>query len=354
MATLTETAYYTRRIILFLAASFIGFFVVRGSLATAKEIWLHFHPPGPPPPTMEFGKLPPLEFPETETTKTELSYQLETIGGGLPTLAQTGKVYFMPDRRAGLLALDRAKEKAANLGFSREPSQISELTFLWQKGSQPETTLRMNIATLNFDYRWNYEEVPSQLTTKNLPTNVQAQNEALNFFSQVTEIPEDLQEGEPKFSYFRFVAPRLLPAPSLSEADFVRVDFFRNKLDKLDIFPASPLQSEAYALFSGARERGQRIVDARYNYFPIEAETFATYPLKPVQAAWQELQTGEAYLANLGQNTDGRVTIRQAYLAYYDSPTKQAFLQPIFVFTGDREFFAYVPAIDPEWVSASQ
>jgi len=90
-------------------------------------------------------------------------------------------------------------------------------------------------------------------------------------------------------------------------------------------------------------------VEISYVYFPVEKEIFGTYPLKPVTQAWNELQQGQGYIANLGQNEDGQVTVRKVYLGYYDADTPQHYLQPIYVFEGDKSFFAYVPAVEPKW-----
>ena len=102
-------------------------------------------------------------------------------------------------------------------------------------------------------------------------------------------------------------------------------------------------------LFSGARELGKRLIEVNYNYSSIDPETFSTYPLKTVASVWQEMQSGAGHLANLGQNPEGNITIRQIYLAYYDSQEPQNFLQPVFVFEGDKNFIGYVPAIDHKW-----
>jgi hypothetical protein len=53
---------------------------------------------------------------------------------------------------------------------------------------------------------------------------------------------------------------------------------------------------------------------------------------------------GKGFIANMGENVD-KVIIRNAYLAYFEPPDKQSYLQPIVVFEGDRDFIAYIPAI---------
>lgn len=348
MATLTQTAYYTRKAINFGIIALIGFIVLKTALTTAGNIWRKFRPPPPPPPTVDFGKLPKIKFPE-QGDLPELSFQLETIEGALPSFSTIGKVYFMPRRGPGLLALDRAKERARSMGFTSQPEAVSDIFYRWRTGTEPATILEININTLNFHLRYAYEEDPTLLTDKNIPTNERAAAEAKSFLQHNNYLSDDLAEGSAEFAYFRFLTPNLVSAISLSEADFVRANLFRADLDDLKILPPNPVDSLVSFLFSGSRERWKRIVEVKYTYAPIDRETFATYPLKPVNTAWQEIQGREGFIANLGQNEGGRITIRAVYLAFYDSSEEQNFLQPVYVFEGDRNFFGYVPAIDPQW-----
>ena len=350
MATLTETAYYTRRGFLLGAIVIIGLIVLKISLTITGNIWRKFNPPSPPPPTVAFGKLPKLVFPANSSAAgKKLSYTLEAIQGGLPKLATVSKVYFMPKESANLLALDRAKEKAQKMGFRSSAVKVTETIYRWNNQLIPPTTLDIDINTGGFHLKYPYETDQSLLTAKSLPTNQQAAQEAKSFLINNGLLTDDLATGSAEFDYLRFNPPTLTPAISLSEADLIRVNLFRANLDDLKIFPPNPRESSVFLLFSGSREMGKRIIEIDYNYFPIERQTFATYPLKPIAVAWQEVQDGKSYLANLGQNEQGQITIRQVYLAYYDSKDPQNFLQPIYVFEGDRNFFTYVAAVDPKW-----
>jgi hypothetical protein len=44
------------------------------------------------------------------------------------------------------------------------------------------------------------------------------------------------------------------------------------------------------------------------------------------------------------------VVIRDITLQYYDPDTAQQFMQPVYVFTGDPDFTAYVPAVADAWL----
>lgn len=352
MATLTEATYYTRRAITIGGIFLVGFIVIKVSSRLARDIWSKFKPTPPPPPTVAFGKLPQIEFPEKpagEKPTSKLSFKLETIEGTLPSLPGVGRVYFMPIGKPDLLASERASQKVRKMGFTTQPQKLNESTYRWLSKDSPPVTLEMNIYTGKFHLRYPYETDQELLVSKNLPSDEQAKTESQNFLKSNQLLTGELEKGEAQISYWGLNPSGLVPAISLSEAEFVRVNLFRADLDELKILPADPKESLVNFLFSGSKNLNKKIVEIKYTHFPVEKESFATYPLKPIAAAWQEMQEEKGYVAHLGQNNDGQIIIRRISLAYYDPAELQTYLQPIYVFEGDKNFFGYVPAITPEW-----
>ncbi|MCJ7804324.1 hypothetical protein MUP35_01125 [Patescibacteria group bacterium] len=349
MLNLTQTAYWTRRLLKIGAFLLIAIIFLRFSLRLFSSVWQKLNPPPPPPPTVSFGKLPALKFPENKTGDVKLNLRLETIQGGLPKLPEIAKVFFIPKEGPNLLALQRTTQQAKKLGFSSEPQQINETIYRWNNGETPLTTLDININTGNFHLLYAYENDAEAINSQDLPANQQAAQEAKNFLDAQGLLADDLATGSAEFVYLKYSPPNLLPAASLSEADFVRANLFRADLDGLKILPPNPKNSLVSFLFSGIRTLGRRIVEINYSYYPIERETFATYPLKNSQAAWQEMQGGKGYVANLGENEQGNILIRKVSLAYYDADQPQNFLQPIYVFEGDNNFIGFVPAVSSQW-----
>ncbi len=351
MATLTETAYWTRKFVKYGAIFLVVFFFLRIIFQIGRDLWVEYNPPPPPPPTVSFGKLPQINFPtpSAEQSIPKLSYKLETIQGGLPRLPSIGKVYFTPNRGPNLLGLERATAQAQKMGFKGEPEEMGRALFRWTSQNTPVSTLEIDINSGSFHLLYDYKNDQELLSNKNLPSNQPAASEAKNFLGNNNLLAADLETGTAEFDYLRFSYPDIVQVPSLSEADFIRVNLFRANLDELRILPPNPKRSLISFLFSGSRTLDKRIVEIDYYYIPIEKEIFATYPLKPINQAWTEMQSGSGYIANLGENKDGQITIRKIYHAYFESPEAQHYLQPIYVFEGDRNFFGYVTAIDPKW-----
>ena len=102
-------------------------------------------------------------------------------------------------------------------------------------------------------------------------------------------------------------------------------------------------------IISGSRKSDKRILRAEYSYWPLDTRSFAAYQIKTSQQAFIELKAGKAYYAALPPNQT-QIVITNSYLAYYDGESSQLYMQPVFVFEGENNFLAFVPAIAPPWV----
>jgi len=351
MATLTETAASVRQIIK-VGGLMIGvFLVIRLGIFFYKTYLTVANPPPPPPPTVAFGKLPMIIFPEK--LHPELTLRLETPTGGTPSLGDRTEVYLMPTFRSNFLALDEAKETAKKLGFRGQPKEITERRYIWENNEFLPSSLEMDIINGSFTLKRNWQADPTILTEKQLPGKEQTAIEAKNFLRQSGLTNDELETGKIEVSYLNFGSGQYIEAPSLSEADFVQVDLFRPDVNEMSALPTDPNKGVVRIIFSGSRESEKRVVQAEYNYFPVDIDQSATYPIKTASQAWRELQTRQGFIASTGQNPSGVVAIRRIYLAYYDGETSNGFLLPLIVFEGDNGFFGYVEAITNEWLEES-
>lgn len=350
MASLTETTYYTRKGVNFGIIALVVFLIGKAALGYALELWAQLHPPPPPPPTVAFGIVPQPKFPES-TSSANLVFSLQTISGTYPNIPPTGKIYFMPVAKETLLSLQHASEVAKKLGFTGDPTTVNATVRQWADMTTPLRALQYDIATGNFDLKYDWNSDASLFSQKDLPDTDAATTEARNFLANSDLAPSDIVNGKSTVTFFKVSLNNLIPTSSVSSADLVRVDFFRDDIDQLPLFSQTPTVSPLYVIFSGIKDDKKRLVQVHFTIWQIEPETFATYPLRPVSDAWNDLNTGKGYIASLGTSGTNLVNIHNIYLAYYYPFDAMEFLEPIYVFEGEKGFYAYVPAISKTWLS---
>jgi hypothetical protein len=346
--SLTEVAQTSRKVIKFGSVILITIIVGKLVLDFSINLYKQLNPAPPPPPTVEFGKLPALKFPEKELDG-KLTFILETPTGAFPETPDRQTVYFIPATRPNLLALDKAKQDAHLIGFDHEPEAVSERIYKWTKSADAAFTLQMDIFTGTFKMEYNWPDDPNILLEKNLPGLEQAKVEAKNHLRKINKTEDDILEGRYEVQYLKANVKDYFPAASLSEANFVRVDIFRSDYNKLPVLTPNPNKGIITIIFSGSSTASKRIVYIDFNYFPVLADSLATYPIKTPAAAWEELKASQGYVASWDR-TKTNIVIRRIYFGYYDSYDQQQFLQPIIVFEGDNNFHGYIPAISPDWV----
>jgi hypothetical protein len=310
--------------------------------------WKSLYPDPPPPPDVKFGKLPKLLFPQKIAP--QFSYTLETRTGDLPqTLPDQYKVYFMPIKKPSLLAYDSAKELATRLDFITEPNKLSETEYRFDAVETINSTLTMNIITGAFILDRKWQSDPAFTTATLYLTEDQAVDQVYNFLSRIGLLTEDLQGGTFNVAPLKADIGELTSAPSLSKAQFVRVNLFRAPVDETPIVNASTDKGLVSAILAFQREDNRQFVRVDYNYFPVDLEQSASYPLITPEEAWSRMQSGGGYIASYREGASS-ATIREVRLAYYDADIPQQFLQPVYVFEGDDGFVGYVPAILDSWV----
>lgn len=349
MATLTETAKTARKTIK-IGGLLIGAFVLMKVGVFVYENFIKVvAPPPQAPPTVTFGKIPSINFPEK--LHPELTLRLETPSGGTPNLGDRATVFLMPTFRSHFGALDEANQTAKLMGFNQAPKEITERRFKWESDEFLPSTLEMDIINNSFMMKRNWQADPTILSDKQLPGKEQTAIETKTFLRQAGLMNDELSTARIEISYLTFSAGQYQKAVSLSEADFVQADLFRADIDEKKVMTQEPEKGVVRLIFSGSREAQKKVIQVEYNYFPTEINQSGTYPIKTASQAWRELQTRQGYIASIGENTGGVVAIRRIYLSYYDNETPQGFLMPIIVFEGDNGFYGYVQAVTNEYLT---
>lgn len=345
MATLTHTAIVTRKIIRFGFYGIILLFVGRIILGVAISAYQKANPEPPPAPTVEFGRLPKIEFPKKD--QPEFTYTLQTVDGELPQLPPQSKVYLIPRPSIHFFSLKEARSKSISLGYTGREEELNQTLYRFYHQSVP-AYLEMSTATGFFTLSYDLNADSSPLTQQPLSEQV-ASAQVRSFLSAAGLLHPELAEGSTKTELLKVENGNLVRAISLSEAKAVKVNIVRKSYDKIPTVTLNPNEGNVWFIATGVRDPGKQIIAGKYNFLAINEKASATYPIKTSQEAWNELIAGGGYIANQGENKPGeQVVIREVYLANLDAASG-SFLQPVVVFEGDREFVAYVPAITSEY-----
>ncbi len=344
MNTLTDTAFWARQIIKYGIIFLVGLILLRIAWQVGFGIYRHFFPEPPPKPTVQFGKLPKLDFPAQEGIP-KFTYTPELSEGNLPTAPESVSVFVQTPPRPSLVALDQARVVARKLDFTTGEESLSDTLYRWRREDVP-ATLEMNIITgaFSISYDLNVDSTPLSFRP---PNSEIAAADIRSYLSSANIFPEDFSEGQTNSLFLKNQNGQLVPALSLSDANFVRIDFLRANYNDLPVVTPSFKNGNVWFLVTGASSE-RKIIAGEYHYFSAQAEGSSTYPIKTSQVAFDELNQGQGFIVNPGSNANN-VIIRRVYLAYYDNNKSQQFFQPVYVFEGDNGFIAYVPAVTTEY-----
>lgn len=352
MASLTEIAVTTKKLAMWSVIGFVAYLVVKLLTGLGITYWKTTHPIPIPPPNVAFYKLPYPKFPNAATSSAGFSFILENIEGRPPETTTAGKVYFMPKKSPDFLSSQRAKNFAAKLGFTDEPKELTSTLYRFIDPLEPLRSLEVDIATLNFKLKYDYPKKPQIFFQGQIRSKSEVENEVKDFISSNGLFDKSILNGNITLDLLKInlASNTLIPASSISNSNAVRLNFTRKELDGLKILPPGFNQSYNYALFTASDSIKTKITELFYTFWPIAFDNFATYPLRSSNSAWADLLDGKGTVIRVGYNTPNHIIIRNIYLAYYDSEEPQMFLQPIFVFEGDNNFIAYLPATSEEWL----
>lgn len=353
MTSLTQVAITARKGIRYTVFFIVFLTIGRILLSAGISLYLKVFPPGPPAPTVKFGKLTKIPFP-LNTLAPKLTYTIETATGALPTDIPTqSKIYFMPKVNSNLLSLDTAKAKAVALGFD-DPNPVQESEYLYKfRNPYFPSTMEINIITGSFSVSYDLTADRTPIDSRP-PVAEVAASRFRGSLSDADILAEDLS-GPMTPGYLKLTSGKLESVLALSEADVVKVNLFRKSYDNLPSVTADPKQSNVWAIVGGGQQKGQQIIAAQYHYYPVDGSQYSTYPIITPQEAFSQLQAGKVYIASMGQYKDGdTLKIRKVYLAYFDPDTASDFYQPVYVFdSGENDpsnsFIGYLPAVSPTY-----
>lgn len=338
-----------RNVVKFGSLGIVALIVGRMTLNAVVAYWKATHPAPPPPPTVGFGILPKLRFPEQTNNQRPSAYTLETSNGSFPAFGDRAKVFLVQRSSPSLLADENAKAFAAAYNFVFKPETLGTDTYRWSKSQPLLATLELNINTYHFSLTTNYLSKPELVVNSTVPSGIESVTRVKTFLEKTKLLPRDIATGSGEVVYLKSLGGELGGAVSESDADFIQVDLNRQPIDnRYRMFTPEGYTGVVSAIVIGGLPDQDSIVQLKYNYNQVDYTQVHTYPIRTPQSAWQLLQAGEGYVVHKG-NGD-KATVRSVQLAYYDDFEEQDYLQPMYVFEGDGEFLAYVPAVDAQFI----
>ena len=337
--SLTQTAYVARNTIKFGSVGIVVFSLLWMITTTGYKLYKSNHPTYYAP-TVKYGILPKITFPEKTATAKKFTFELAT--DDVPSFDDQLKVYIIYRPNTTFLALQEDTETAKLFGFTSDPTELKTGIYEF-KDTTNNKTLTLNVLDGDFEITYPYASDQILLTESEVPNKTRAIEIASSFLSRGKKLTDDLQKGQQVVSFWKIDSGNLKAVSAQSEANAVRVDFYRKNFDNLDLLSSDFGQASVSVLMSGSTVEAKKIIGVSFKDLNIDRESYSTYPIKTGEKAIEDLKSGNYWTAKDVTNTD--ITIRKMYLAYYEPTTLTNYLQPIFVFEGDNNFVAYVPAI---------
>jgi len=361
MATrLTTTAIGTRKLIKIAIIALIVILVGRVALNFAFSAIRSALPKREAAPTLGFGALPTIGFPEQTNELPVLEFTIETPTGTIPTFPNKMSVYALEQQYSDLFSYDQMIQRAQVFSFTAKPRQdvFSERKYIFEHTNTP-STFEYDLVTETFSISYNLASDSTPLLLRS--RTPEGAKEALRDRLDAAELLSDeLAEGPSDHIFLKVEGQNLVRALALADAQLVQINLFRRNLQSTEEFPgypavtADPNKANVWFIVSGSDERSKVIIAGEYKYFPVDESLFETYPIKTGEQALRDLVDGKGYVANLGFNVDGNVTITNIYLAYYDPNIPESFMQPVIVFEGRDNFVAYVAAVTDEYIATPE
>jgi len=337
----------------------------------------------------EFGDLPNIELSSLEISdKTNPEYKIETTDGQIPNLPSIVYVYKVKTPRQSLTAEDDAKSIAESLNFREDPNPISETELEWIQG---ERVLTINKLYKTVSIKTAYPRLESEERSNDIEPHEHVYiNAASSFLNQAGLFPSQYDQANlSSLIYLKLNSNfELVQAKSAQDANFVRVDFFRNfesvgvtippgasdeekeQYESYRVFSQGVLENPyegAVSIILGSSSNKNQIYELSYTDW--ELENRSTYYLQGENNAWEQVIQGNGYLRSLMEINSNPFSIysprevksfllTDVDVVYLIPKSYQKYILPVYRFSGiaispdddeaDLEFNIYYPAIKQE------
>lgn len=381
---LTETSKWFKKFVFYVGGFVISYYILILVIIPSFQYALFLIIPDSNPPTYAYGqKLPPLEFIKKDIVGSP-NYQLNTTTGKLPTnLPTRAKVFQIKSSSFTYASGQSAQTDATLLGFT-ESDLITDL-----KGSTYKWRNLQTGGTLSIDINSRKLTMDTILGDKKdfidvgFYTNETAVETASTLLDSLGRFDTSYEEGSNVIYKGKYLGTKVVQTEDIANAAFYRIDFFRQISDGKSFYPIKGPDPKVGLLHlyvsRDINEKGSYqqqytpitfpVMNLYYN--DINKTSDATYPLADINLVWDAVKSGKGIIANVspkGQNPFSEyspvsvdtILVNNIYLAYYEMPENQKYLQPVYVFEGNYksagtqggDITIYFPAIKGENVES--
>ena len=358
--TLTELAYYLRRSLPLILLSCI----ILAILYISLQIVILTRPVSPtvviPTPTPAFGQIPPISIGGASALPTNMKYIMNTIEGVPLTATSSAKIYFVPKQTPNLGFREKAGVLAKALKFD-EDTTTSKLDTANDTYTLVDRTKRLivDIDTFNYTYSQDFDDQTRQyFVNAEIPSDDQIRSRGQEIFRSLNRYPPELAKGIENISYIAYkeasgsaqASAEIVQDPS--EANMVAIDVFPPKILEVETVTEDFVSSPNRVVFIPQKNRDDFVVKAQVSIFDRSDDQNSYYPLKSGQEAFDDLHAGKGFLIQGSDMIAGKSTlnISRMYLAYLIPSIYTQYIQPVYVFIGEDNFVAYVPAVSDTWI----
>ncbi len=318
------------------------------------QVWHAYYlanlPPVEEKPDAKFGLLPQLDFPNGSVSTSNFSYSLDTTTGGLPKVGidpgfeKIIKIYFVPQTFATLLSPDRSEALAEKFDIRASADILSETKY---KFSDKEKSLLVNLDTGNFSY--TKEATASSNINPDNDKKITADFQ--HILSKLGFLKDDLNLGRSKITLLRMTGGKLTPTTIQSETQAIEISLWPAPIDKKSIFTADFNKALVNAIVLDTADNLDHYLSLNFTYYPIDTSTFATYPIKTSETAFDDLKNGKGVV--IVQPNNPNVSITSVSLGYFLSEIIIRICSQ-YLFLKAPTSFAYVPAVNDQFVSEAK
>jgi len=348
--TLTEVSFFGRKFAPFAVLIFV---IVLILFYTFKLVFLFAELNNKPKLGLNtiFNSIKPPEFPEA-TPSSLHTYVMDTVEGEPITATEAGKVFFIPKSPFRFGYKEKISLIAKTLGFEGNGLDYklsSTKTSALFEDSKRKFTIDIN--NFNFKFDQDITRSPELFQKTGIPDKETAQNKAIDFLKSFDRYPTDLAKGRMNVIFLQYdtVSSRTAVLEENKDANMVEVDFYRADIDQFPIVSPKYFNSQNYVTMVQV-EDGYHVVGAQMQFFEKSEGQVGVYPIIDGNTAFEKLATGSGFIVSGTNIPQKQIPIKRMFMGYFDPNIYQEYLQPVYVFLGDNNFVAYVPAVTDQYL----